>query len=78
MVSRNCAAAYARSVVEPVLDDPGARLALLRRLYEVPRGVDRGYLPYRRAASAFMGWQQRRGLLNPASDPRPGSRGGGR
>jgi len=72
-VSRNCAAAYARSVVEPVLDDPGARLALLRRLYEVPRGVDRGYLPYRRAASAFMGWQLRRGLLNPASDPRPGS-----
>jgi hypothetical protein len=73
VVSRNCAAAYARSVVEPVLDDPGARLALLRRLYQVPRGVDRGYLPYRRAASAFMGWQLRRGLLNPASDPRPGS-----
>jgi hypothetical protein len=50
-----------------------ARFALLRRLYEVPRGVDRGYLPYRRAASAFMGWQLRRGLLNPDSDPRPGS-----
>src|SRR3954464_11447458 len=51
-----------------------ARLALLRRLYEVPAAVDRGYLPYRRAASAFMGWQLRRGLLNPQSDPRPGSR----
>jgi hypothetical protein len=72
-VSRNCAAAYARSVVEPVRDDPTARLALLRRLYEVPRGVDRGYLPYRRAASAFMGWQLRRGLLNSQCDPRPGS-----
>jgi hypothetical protein len=50
------------------------RLALLRRMYEVPRDLDRGYLPYRRAASAFMGWQLRRGLLNPPSDPRPGSR----
>lgn len=50
-----------------------ARLELLRRLYEVPRSVDRGYLPYRRAASAFMDWQLRRGLLNPDSDPRPGS-----
>jgi hypothetical protein len=49
------------------------RLALMRRLYEVPRSFDRGYLPYRRAASAFMGWQLRRGLLNPQSDPRPGS-----
>ena len=50
-----------------------ARLALMRRLYEVPRGVDRGYLPYRRAASAFMGWQLRRGLLNPQEDSCPGS-----
>jgi len=50
-----------------------ARLALLRGLYEVPRGVDRGYLPYRRAASAFMNWQLGRGLLNPPDHPRPGS-----
>jgi hypothetical protein len=50
-----------------------ARLTLLRRLYDVPRGVDRGYLPYRRAASAFMSWQLRRGLLNPPGDARPGS-----
>jgi hypothetical protein len=49
------------------------RLALLRRMYEVPSDLDRGYLPYRRAASAFMRWQLRRGLLNPPSDPRPGS-----
>jgi hypothetical protein len=72
-VSRKRAAAYARSAVERVRDDPTARLALLRQLYEVPRPVDRGYLPYRRAASAFMGWQLRRGLLNPQSGPRPGS-----
>ncbi len=72
-MSRNHAAAYARSAVERVRDNPMARLALLRRLYEVPRGVDRGYLPYRRAASAFMGWQLRRGLLNPQTDARPGS-----
>ena len=72
-VARNSAAAYARSAVEGVRDDPAARLALMRRLYEVPQSVDRGYLPYRRAASAFMGWQLRRGLLNPQSDPRPGS-----
>lgn len=72
-MSRNCAAANARSAVERVRDDPTARLALLRRLYDVPRGVDRGYLPYRRAASAFMAWQLQRGLLNPPSHPRPGS-----
>ena len=50
-----------------------ARLELLRRLYDVPAAVDRGYLPYRRAASAFMGWQLRRGLLNPLSGSAPGS-----
>jgi hypothetical protein len=59
--------------VARVRDDPLARLALLRRLYEVPPDFDRGHLPYRRAALAFMGWQLRRGLLNPSSDPRPGS-----
>lgn len=67
------AAASARSAVEQVRDDPPARLALLRRLYELPPRVDRGYLPYRRAASAFIGWQLRRGLLNPPGHPHPGS-----
>jgi hypothetical protein len=67
------AGTYADECVTRVRDDPQARLALLRRLYEVPRAVDRGYLPYRRAASAFMGWQLRRGLLNPESGPLPGS-----
>ena len=46
---------------------------MLHDLYEVPASVDRGYLPYRRGASAFMNWQLRRGLLNPPGDPRPGS-----
>lgn len=67
------AAAHARSAVDAVRDDPVARLALLRRLYEVPHALDRGYLPYRRAASAFMRWQLRRGVLNPHNDTRPGS-----
>jgi hypothetical protein len=53
--------------------DPQARLAFLRQLYKVPADVDLGYLPFRRAASAFMGWQLRRGLLNPESGPCPGS-----
>jgi hypothetical protein len=48
-------------------------LALLCELYEVPPAADRGYLPFRRAAAAFMGWQLRRGLLNPESGPSPGS-----
>lgn len=67
------AADFARSAVERVRDDPIARLAPLRRLYEVPRPVDRGYLPYRRAAAAFMRWQLSRGLVDPPTDDRPGS-----
>ncbi|HET7689976.1 MAG TPA: hypothetical protein VFK41_06345 [Nocardioidaceae bacterium] len=64
---------YADKRVAKVRDDPEARLRLLQRLYLVPTEVDRGYLPYRRAASAFMGWQLRRGLLNPETDDAPGS-----
>ena len=67
------AQALADASVAHVRDDPVARLALLRRLYVVPATVDRGYLPYRRAASAFMQWQLHRGLLNPNTDPAPGS-----
>ena len=67
------AGAFADASVAHVRDDPLARLAVLRRLYVVPAAVDRGYLPYRRAATAFMQWQLRRGLLNPDSDPAPGS-----
>ena len=61
------AGAFADESVSRVRDDPQARLALLRQLYQVPAAADRGYLPYRRAASAFMGWQLRRGLLDPES-----------
>lgn len=68
------AAEYADEQVAKVRGDPQARLDLLRRLYQVPVEVDRGYLPYRRAATAFMRWQLRRGLLNPDSHPEPGSR----
>ncbi|ORW92594.1 hypothetical protein AWB92_15430 [Mycobacterium sp. IEC1808] len=73
MVTRHTAVEVARARVEGVRDDPHARLALMRELYEVPARVDRGHLPYRQAASAFMGWQLRRGLLNPAEGPSPGS-----
>jgi hypothetical protein len=72
-VAEGTAGAYADEWVSRVGDDPPARLEFLRGLYKVPVGVDRGYLPYRRAASAFMGWQLRRGLLNPTSGPVPGS-----
>jgi len=65
---------YADEAVSRVRDDPEVRLAFLRDLYKVPAAVDQGYLPYRRAASAFMGWQLRRGLLNPESSTHPGSR----
>ncbi len=64
---------YADAQVALVREDPQGRLELLRRLYQVPVEFDRGYLPYRRAASAFLGWQLRRGLLNPETDAAPGS-----
>ena len=73
-MSDRTAAALADEQVALVRDDPRGRLALLRRLYELPADVDRGYLPFRRAASAFMTWQLRRGLLNPESSASPGSR----
>ncbi|OMC48592.1 hypothetical protein A5745_08960 [Mycobacterium sp. IS-2888] len=73
MVTRETAVEIARGRVAAVREDPEARLALMRELYEVPRRVDRGHLPYRLAASAFMGWQLRRGLLNPPDEPAPGS-----
>jgi hypothetical protein len=72
-VWRSTASAFADEWVSRVSDDPQARLALLCRLYEVPTAADRGYLPFRRAAASFIGWQLRRGLLNPESGPLPGS-----
>ncbi|MBP2328080.1 hypothetical protein JOF56_008465 [Kibdelosporangium banguiense] len=67
------AAEYAAAQTAIVRDDPAGRLALLRSLYEAVPGQRQLHLPYRRAALAFMGWQLRRGLLNPLSDPAPGS-----
>jgi hypothetical protein len=73
LVTRQTAVDVAAARVAAVRDDPDARLALMRELYEVPPNVDRGHLPFRQAASAFMGWQLRRGLLNPTDGPAPGS-----
>jgi hypothetical protein len=67
------AAQYAADQVTSCRDDPAARLALLRALYEAPPGLPELHLPYRRAALAFMGWQLRRGLLNPVGGEAPGS-----
>jgi hypothetical protein len=72
-VTRQTAVDVALARVAAVGEHPDARLALMRELYEVPARVDRGHLPFRQAASAFMGWQLRRGLLNPADGPVPGS-----
>ena len=68
------AAEYAADQVAVVRDDPAARLGLLRSLYEPLPGRPELHLPYRRAALSFMGWQLRRGLLEPLDSERPGSR----
>lgn len=72
-MTRQSASAVAFAKVGAVRDDPSGRLALMRGQYRVPRNVDRGYLPFRQAASAFMSWQLRRGLLNPIDSSKPGS-----
>jgi len=72
-VIRQSASEVALAAVGAVRDDPAGRLTLMRNQYRVPPEVDRGYLPYRQAASGFMRWQLRRGLLNPIDAPRPGS-----
>lgn len=62
----------AQAQVEQVRDDPAGRLTLLRELYRAPDAPSR-HLPYRRAATAFMDWQLRRGVLEPPSAAYPGS-----
>ena len=69
---RASAAQLADAVVAGVRDDPAGRLRLMRALYESRLPGSR-HLPYRRAMTAFMRWQLRRGLLEPAGVPRPGS-----
>ncbi|MFF0066668.1 hypothetical protein ACFYRC_35185 [Streptomyces sp. NPDC005279] len=73
MPSQVSAAQFAREQVGPALDSPDARREVLCRLYKGPHGRERLRLPYRRAASAFMDWQVRRGLLRPLDAATPGS-----
>jgi deazaflavin-dependent oxidoreductase (nitroreductase family) len=67
------AAAWAEEIVGSVRDDPVGRMALMERCYRGPFGEAPHHLPYRRAATSFMRWQLQRGVLRPASGPRPGS-----
>jgi hypothetical protein len=67
------AATVAAQRVAEVRDRPDARLRLLRASYRPPPGTPPLHLRYARAALAFMGWQVRRGLLNPPDSARPGS-----
>jgi hypothetical protein len=68
------AADWADAQVALVRDDPAGRLALMQRCYHGPFGAAPRHLPYRRAASSFMRWQLRRGVLQPSFSERPGSR----
>jgi hypothetical protein len=45
----------------------------MERCYYGPFGKAPRHLPFRRAAMSFMGWQLRRGVLQPAFSDRPGS-----
>jgi hypothetical protein len=67
------AAEHAADRVTAVRDDPAGRLALLRSLYEPLPGAPERHVPYRRAALAFIGWQLRRGVLDPPEGDAPGS-----
>jgi hypothetical protein len=60
-------------LVASVRDDPAGRVALMRSLYDAEPGRPELHLPYRRAALGFMGWQLRRGLLDPRDGDAPGS-----
>lgn len=71
--SRLPAAALAARRVAAVRDHPQARVDLLRSAYSPPPGAAPAHVRYRRAALAFMGWQVRRGLLDPPSSDHPGS-----
>jgi hypothetical protein len=62
---RGPAGAIAAQRVAEVRDDPQGRMELLRSSYAPALGGAPLHLRYPRAALAFMGWQLRRGLLNP-------------
>ena len=67
------ALAWAETQVAAARDDPAARLALIERTYHGPTGRAPRQLPFRRAASSFMRWQARRGVLDPLDATPPGS-----
>jgi hypothetical protein len=67
------AARVAAQRVAEVRDHPEGRLELLRSSYAPAPGGAPLHRRYQRAAIAFMGWQLRRGLLNPLDHERPGS-----
>jgi hypothetical protein len=73
MQTHRSAAEYAAARVSRVRDDPAGRLDLLDRLYRNGIESRQPYLPFRRAAAAFMSWQLRRRLLNPPDASSPGS-----
>ncbi len=67
------AATIAAQRVAEVRDHPQGRLELLRSSYAPVGGAAPLHRPYPGAALAFMGWQLRRGLLDPLDGERPGS-----
>jgi len=67
------AATIAAQRVAEVRDLPDGRFDLLQSSYAPPPGAPPLHRPYPRAALAFMGWQLRRGLLNPPDHEHPGS-----
>jgi len=67
------AAAWARTQVEAVRDDPAGRLELVAQTYHGPVGRAPRHLPFRRAALSFMRWQLGRGVLAPLEGTPPGS-----
>ena len=67
------AARVAAERVAEVRDQPEGRMELLRSSYAPLPGAAPLHRRYPRAALAFMGWQLRRGLLNPLEHEHPGS-----
>jgi hypothetical protein len=72
-MSRQGAVDRAEAQVAAVRDDTAGRLALMTRVFRGPTGRAPRHLPFRRAALSFMGWQARRGLLEPLDASPPGS-----
>ena len=61
------AAAWAADQVAGVRENPAERLQLMASLYGADDGGRTAQWPFRRAAVAFLGWQVRRGVLDPNS-----------